>query len=622
MRRVSTTFILATLLVSTCLCAAQQIANTSSNPSVPNLIRYGGLLKDAQGVALGSAATDVTFAVYKQPDGGSPVWTETQRVTTDASGNYSILLGSTTAGGLPGDLFSQQEQRWLGVQIHGEDEQARVLLASVPYAFKAHEADTLGGLPASAFMKAAPGSSSDNSSANPRSAAGTPPPPGPVVGGDGTANFIPIWTTRSYLLSSVIYQSSGGNVGVGTTQPAAKLDVKGNISTVQAYQIDGNNVLSIGSADDQNSFLGIGAGAKNVADLGQFNAFTGSQAGFNNTSGSNNTFTGYGAGYSNTAAGYNTFTGYLAGENNTGDYNSFFGAWAGPANTTGRYNNFFGYAAGASNTTGAANTFIGEFSGTANTGGDGNLFLGSVSGYVNTTGTANTFVGNSAGIDNVTGGYNIFIGFGVGEGVVSGSRDIFIGSRGILSPENESDTVRIGNAGHSATYIAGIYSQTSSSGIPVYINSYGKLGTLTSSLRFKEQVRDMGDRTDALMKLRPVTFLYKPEYDSGERTLQYGLIAEEVAKVYPELVAYDNDGKPYTVRYQYIATMLLNEVQKQRAIVASQREEIEGLKQQLQLQNASLQDRLTNLEAHLAAQLKAASQNPPPATLGTEGGAQ
>ena len=86
---------------------------------------------------------------------------------------------------------------------------------------------------------------------------------------------------------------------------------------------------------------------------------------------------------------------------------------------------------------------------------------------------------------------------------------------------------------------------------------------MTSSLRFKEQVRDMGDSTNALMKLRPVTFLYKPEYENGERTLQYGLIAEEVAKVYPELVAYDNDGQPYTVRYQYLSTMLLNEVQKQ-----------------------------------------------------------
>ena len=138
----------------------------------------------------------------------------------------------------------------------------------------------------------------------------------------------------------------------------------------------------------------------------------------------------------------------------------------------------------------------------------------------------------------------------------------------------------------------------------MYINSNGLLGTLTSSLRFKQQVHDMGDSTNALMKLRPVTFFYKPEYDNGERTLQYGLIAEEVAKVYPELVAYDNDGQPYSVRYQYITTMLLNEVQKQyhRAEaqadqIKAQQQEIQSLKQQLQVQNATLQERLSRLES-------------------------
>ena len=120
------------------------------------------------------------------------------------------------------------------------------------------------------------------------------------------------------------------------------------------------------------------------------------------------------------------------------------------------------------------------------------------------------------------------------------------------------------------------------------INENGQLGAQTSSLRFKEHVRDMGDSTSALMQLRPVTFFYKPEYDKGDRTLQYGLIAEEVAKVYPELVAYDNDGQPYSVRYQYLGTILLNEVQKQyrRAetqaqVIQAQEEKIEDLEQRL-----------------------------------------
>ena len=114
----------------------------------------GGVLKDAQGANLSPATLGVTFAIYKQQDGGAPVWMETQNVTPDAGGNYSVLLGSTTATGLPSDLFSQQEQRWLGVQVQGQAEQPRVLLVSVPYAFKAHEAETLAGRSVSEFVLA------------------------------------------------------------------------------------------------------------------------------------------------------------------------------------------------------------------------------------------------------------------------------------------------------------------------------------------------------------------------------------------------------------------------------------------------------------------------------------
>jgi len=151
----------------------------------------------------------------------------------------------------------------------------------------------------------------------------------------------------------------------------------------------------------------------------------------------------------------------------------------------------------------------------------------------------------------------------------------------------------------------------------VYIDSSGQLGTLTSSRRFKEQIRDMGDSTRALMKLRPVTFLYKPEYDKGPRTLQYGLIAEEVAEVYPDLVAYETDGKPYTVKYQYLATMLLNEMQKQyhrseaqAEVIKAQEQEINGLKAQLQLQNAEFQERLSRLESVVGTHVQTAANLP------------
>jgi hypothetical protein len=195
--------------------------------------------------------------------------------------------------------------------------------------------------------------------------------------------------------------------------------------------------------------------------------------------------------------------------------------------------------------------------------------------------------------------------------------DVYIANQGPGSG-TESNTIRIGDpSSQTGAYIAGIYGSSSSGGVAVYINSSGQLGTLTSSRRFKEQIRDMGDSTRALMKLRPVTFLYKPEYDKGPRTLQYGLIAEEVAEVYPDLVAYETDGKPYTVKYQYLATMLLNEMQKQyhrseaqAEVIKAQEQEINGLKAQLQLQNAEFQERLSRLESVVGTHVQTAANLP------------
>ena len=147
MRTIRHSFLLLTLLTLVSNLLAQQ-----SSTTVPNLIRYGGVLKDAQGAAMASRTVGVTFLIYSQQEGGAPVWLETQNVATDATGHYSVLLGSTTATGLPGDLFAQQEQRWLAVKVEGQPEQPRVLLVSVPYAMKAAEADRLAGHSASEFV--------------------------------------------------------------------------------------------------------------------------------------------------------------------------------------------------------------------------------------------------------------------------------------------------------------------------------------------------------------------------------------------------------------------------------------------------------------------------------------
>ena len=353
----------------------------------------------------------------------------------------------------------------------------------------------------------------------------------------------------------------------GYQQKSADFNIDGTgtaniINAGTSYQIGGSSVLSIGSARDINLFLGVGAGANNVGEWGGGNTFLGPAAGHNNTTAALNTFTGAYAGYYNTS----------------GDQNTFSGNGAGFSNTTGYLNTFYGLDAGYYNTTGFWNAFSGSFAG----------------GF-NTTGSYNTFAGAFAGFGNTT-----------------GSNNVYIANLGCQYPCNESSTIRIGGdvgSGYgpqTAAYIAGIYGSTSSGGIAVYVNSNGQLGTSTSSLRFKEQVHDMGDRTTALMKLRPVTFLYKPEYDKGERSLQYGLIAEEVAKVYPELVAYDNDGQPYTVRYQYLTTMLLNELQKEHRMVEELKSELQVQKAALKKQNEQLQQRLTGVETLLQSQVNSA----------------
>ncbi len=272
--------------------------------------------------------------------------------------------------------------------------------------------------------------------------------------------------------------------------------------------------------------------------------------------------------------------------------NVFLGPGAGArdiaADNKGVDNTFLGRNAGVANTTGQRNSFTGAFSGTSTVTGSFDTFTGEDTGFFNTTGSYNTFTGRAAGYYSTTGSNDIFEGYDAGILNKTGSDDIYVGNEGNASG-NESNTIRLGDPVHqTATYIAGIYGSTASSGVPVYIDSNGQLGTSPSSIRFKEQVRNMGDYSSKLMQLRPVTFVYKPEYDRGLRTLQYGLIAEEVAKIYPELVAYDNDGRPYTVRYQYLASMLLNEVQKehhhaeaQAVVITEQADKIEALEQRL-----------------------------------------
>jgi len=214
------------LLFLTCAAMAQV---PTADSVVPRLVNYAGVAKDENGKAM-KGVIGATFAVYAEQEGGSPLWMETQNINAGANGTFAVQLGATKPDGLPVDLFSAGQARWLGVSYNGAEEQPRVALLSVPYALKAGDAQTLGGLPASAFALAAPSSSSPSATAATSASADAALPPAGSVTGSGTLDFIPLWTSTSAIGNSALFQSGTGStakVGINTTTPAATLDVKG-----------------------------------------------------------------------------------------------------------------------------------------------------------------------------------------------------------------------------------------------------------------------------------------------------------------------------------------------------------------------------------------------------------
>jgi hypothetical protein len=286
---------------------------------------------------------------------------------------------------------------------------------------------------------------------------------------------------------------------------------------------------------------------------------------------------GYRALHANTTGTENTAFGALAlMSNSEGWGNSAVGSRALNQNTFGVRNSAFGQEALNANTEGMANSAFGETALSGNTTGSNNSAFGRGALASNTEGGDNSAFGAAALLYLSEGSGNIALGKFAGYSLQSGSDNIYIGS---LGSSTESSTIRIGGNGHSATYIAGIYGSPVS-GSAVYVNSDGQLGTMSSSRRYKEQIADMDAESDVLLRLRPVSFYYRPELDA-EHARQYGLVAEEVAEVAPGLVDYDKDGQPQAVRYHFVNAMLLNEVQKQRATIERQESTIQDLETRL-----------------------------------------
>ena len=362
-------------------------------------------------------------------------------------------------------------------------------------------------------------------------------------------------------------------------------------------------------SDTTSSFnTGVGAGTL-LANTGDQNTATGAGALLSNTTGFGNTGDGTFALFSNTTGGtLGTAFGVDVGPNTA------VGSQALKSNTITSANAAVGYQALGSYTTGFMNSDLGAntamgfqalgnaIGGFANCGfgyrtlfsnadGGNNTAVGFNALLSNTSGNANTAAGAGALAFNTTGSSNTVIGVGAGQSVTTADRVICIGEG--IAGDNVSDSC----------FIGGISSSVISQGMAVFVGSGNRLGTITSSERFKEDIKAMGKASDALFGLKPVTFRYKKEIDPGG-TSQFGLVAEDVEKVNPDLVVRDKEGRPYTVRYEAVNAMLLNEFLKEhrevadlKSTVAEQRKGMEAMAAQLKAQGALIQKVSAQLEA-------------------------
>ena len=341
---------------------------------------------------------------------------------------------------------------------------------------------------------------------------------------------------------------------------------------------------------------------------GPDNTAIGFDALFSNTTGDSNTATGSIALSSNTTGVRNTANGFAAlNSNTTGERNTATGRAALTFNTIGNNNTADGHDALFLNDSGIRNTAAGSFALFFNTTGNNNAAAGYFSLYNNTTGNSNTSDGYAALMNNTTGAGNIALGNFAGANLTTGSNNIDIGNQGVVG---EGSTIRIGAVGtQTATFVAGIMGKTVPMSVPVFVNANGQLGTTTSSERFKEDIKPIGKASEALLALKPVAFHYKKEIDPAG-TSQFGLVAEDVEKVNPDLVVRDERGKVYSVRYEAVNAMLLNEflkehstvqelkaatakqeakVAKQEAMIAKQQNQIEAFTAGLQKVSAQLE---------------------------------
>ena len=253
------------VVLTTFVSQARTQTQSTTATTVPRLVRYAGVARDLDGKPL-SGVVGITFSLYAEQTGDASLWVETQNVQADASGHYAVLLGSTKPDGLPAELFASEQARWIGVQVEQQAEQPRTLLVSAPYALKAGDAETLGGLPPSAFLQVSPTTSTRARQSPSKAAAAPDIPAGQALSNKtsnvtttgGAANKIAMFTTATNIQNSMITQKNS-KVGVGTSAPAFTLQVEGSNSTATGVQSATTNTSTA-----TNSFAVVSATSQGV----------------------------------------------------------------------------------------------------------------------------------------------------------------------------------------------------------------------------------------------------------------------------------------------------------------------------------------------------------------------
>lgn len=492
--------IIAGILLLQPLVISTLAAQTTSNPSnsgasvqVPRLIRFSGTLTPPSAASGSSNVVHVVFSLYAEETGGTALWQERQNIQLNATGHYTVLLGFTQAEGLPVELFTTGEARWLGVQPEGEPEHPRVMLVSVPFALKAADAETFGGKPPSAYAAAPSTEGNSTSGAGLTAGTNSPKTHNPsqsAISGSGTTNYVPLWTSPTNLGNSGIFQS-GNFVGIGTTTPTAPLAVinssatnpaaiVGSSSVAAAAGIVGGNTATTGSprgvVGTANASKGVGVMGENTAHSNTAVAVLGISGGIG-VSGDAQSSTGetFGVmGAANSSSGTGVYgvvdakTGDTVGVSGVSASTSGIGVAGGASATTG---NTIGVGGTSSSTSGIGVSGIATATSGQTTGVEGKS---SSPNGVGVSGFASATTGNTIGVSgdtNSSSGYGVLGTAGATTGVSDG-----VGGSTNSSTQNASGVFGAAFATTGGTN--GVYgTNVSNGGVGVYGEETSTTGT-------------------------------------------------------------------------------------------------------------------------------------------------